>query len=102
MHVQDVTEAVSRFCEAARNLWNTAFYPDADWDDRDRFSLVCVALFDALVGAPFRVGGKLPEMCEPDPAPMQALQVIPRWELGIPIMINRSTPRSGYSEDPVN
>ncbi|MBI5850619.1 MAG: hypothetical protein HZB39_06200 [Planctomycetes bacterium] len=101
--MQDITEAVSSFREAARHLWNTTFYPGADWDARDRFSLVCVALFDAVVGAPFRLGSaKRPEMCEPDPAPMQAIQVIPGSKSGVPIMINRSTPRCGYWDDPVD
>jgi hypothetical protein len=100
---EDISDAVATFREAARHLWNTAFYPNADWDDRDRFSVVCVTLFDAIVAAPFGIGGaRLPQMCEPDPAPIQALQVIPRTEPGIPIMINRSTLRSGYWDDPVD
>ena len=40
-------------------------------------------------------------MCEHDPAPLQAIQVIPGSESGVPIMINRSTPRCGYWDDPV-
>jgi hypothetical protein len=50
--VGDITDSVAAFREAARHLWNTFFYPKADWDDRDRFSQVCVDLFAALVVAP--------------------------------------------------
>ncbi len=101
--MQDITDAVSQFREAARHLWNATFFPGADWDDRDRFSLVCVELFDALVLAPAGIRGiRLPAMCEPDPAPMRALHVVPRTESGVPIMINRTTPRCGYWDDPVD
>ncbi len=100
--MQDITDAVSGFREAARHLWNTAFFPGADWDERDRFSRVCVALFDALVLEPARIcGSKLPEMCDPDPTPIPFLQVVPRHEAGVPIMINRSIPRCGYWDDSV-
>ena len=101
--MQDVTELVTRFREAARHLWNTAFGSSVDWDDRDGFSRVCTALFDALVLSPARISDtKLPEMWESDPEPHPALQVVPRAESGVPIMINRSTPRCGYWDDPVD
>jgi hypothetical protein len=98
--MNDITKSVAAFREAARHLWNTFFYPDADWDDRDRFSEVCVLLFDALVIAPTgRSGIRLPQMYEHHAPPMDSVQVVPRS--GITIMINRATPPVGYWDDPV-
>ena len=47
--MEDITESVASYREAARHLWNAFFYPDADWDDRSRFSEICAQLFDALM-----------------------------------------------------
>lgn len=100
--MQDITQAMASFREAARHLWNSTFHPHADWDDRDRFSRVCVELFDAIVGVPCRIGGaRLPAMCEPGPEEMRALRVIPAAASGVPIMINRDASGSGYWDDPV-
>ena len=46
--MNEITESIAAFREAARHLWNTFFFPNADWDDRDRYSEVCVHLFDAV------------------------------------------------------
>jgi hypothetical protein len=83
-------------------MWNTAFLrPGVDWNARDRFSRVCVELFDALVLAPAGIRGvRLPEECEPEPKAMAALRVVPSTA-DIPIQINRSSPRCGYWDDPV-
>jgi hypothetical protein len=97
-----ISEAMSSFREAARHLWNTSFWPGAQWDDRDRFDRVCIELFDALVGTTFRIGARLPTACAPDAAPMQSVQVLPTPQTGVPILINRSKPSCGYWDDPVD
>ncbi len=98
--MKEITESVAIFREAARHLWNTFFYPNADWDDRDRFSEVCVQLFDALVVAPEGLSNiRLPQFFTHHPPPIPYLRVAPKS--GIPIMINRATPPVGYWDDPV-
>ena len=61
---QDVTPLFAAFREAARHLWNTAFYrPDAyreggaAWDRRDAFSRVIGELFTAMILDPLAVTG---------------------------------------------
>jgi hypothetical protein len=48
--MQDITEAVGRYREAARHLWNTTFCAASpNWDVRDNFSRVAVEMFTAIV-----------------------------------------------------
>jgi hypothetical protein len=99
--VNEITESIAAFREAARHLWNTFFFPNADWDDRDRYSEVCVHLFDALVVAPAGVAGiRLPQIYTHHPPAISSLHVVPKS--GVRIMINRSTPPVGYWDDPVD
>jgi hypothetical protein len=101
--MEDITESVASFREAARHLWNAFFYPDADWDDRDRFSEICVQLFDALVVMHAGVAeARLPQMYDAHPKAIPALRVVP--QSGLRIHINRShdVPRGGYWDDPVD
>jgi hypothetical protein len=101
--MRELNESIRTFREAARHLWNSAFRTGADWDARDRFSTVCAELFDAVVLAPAGTRGvRLPPMNEPEPAPLTALRVVPDSDSGIPIQINRSSPPSGYWDDPVD
>jgi hypothetical protein len=99
--LNEITRSVEAFQEAARHLWNTFFYPDAGWDDRDRYSEICVHLFDALVIAPAGlVNVWFPQMYTHHPPSIPSLRVVPKT--GIRIMINRSEPPVGYWDDPVD
>jgi hypothetical protein len=99
--MKEITESIAEFREAARHLWNVFFYPNADWDDRDRFSEICVHLFDALVVAPTGLTDiRFPHLYVGHPPAVSSLHVIPRS--GVRIMINRSSPPVGYWDDPVD
>lgn len=104
----DVTPLFVAFRETTRHLWNSAFYrPDADrdgmaWDRRDAFSRVATELFSAIVLEPLGVNEqRLPRMSEAHPAAMTCVEVEPTSVTGVPIMINRASPRTGYWDDPV-
>ena len=99
--MKEITGSIAAFREAARHLWNLFFYPNADWDDRDRFSEICVHLFDALVVAPTGLTDiRFPHLYVGHPPAVLSLHVIPRS--GLRIMINRSSPPVGYWDDPVD
>jgi hypothetical protein len=99
--VKEITESIAAFREAARHLCNAFFYPNADWDDRDRFSEICVHIFDALVVAHAGLTDiRLPHLYIHHPPAISSLHVIPRS--GLRIMINRSAPPVGYWDDPVD
>lgn len=99
----DVTDRIQKFRECARHLWNTAFFPEADWDDRERFGRVCTALFDAMVLGPLGLeDAVLPDIEFHDKAPMRCLRVVPSISSGTPIMINRTPRPGGYWDDPVD
>lgn len=106
--MRDVTPLFASFREVARHIWNTAFYrPDAHreggvaWDRRDAFSRVITELFTAMVLDPLRVTDqRLGAEWEHAAAPLTCFEVNPS-ATGIPIMINRASPRTGYWDDPV-
>ena len=101
--MEDITESVASFREAARHLWNAFFYPDADWDDRERFSEICVLLFEALVVARTTVTeARLPQMYDAHPKSIPTLRVVPRSGLRIHINRSHDVPRGGYWDDPVD
>jgi hypothetical protein len=99
----DVTELVLKYREGARHLWNTCFQGGQDWDVRDDFAEACVLLFRSLVLRPHDAVDALtgPASLEASP-PTTVLRVIPAHDTGTAILINRSTPKSGYWDDPIN
>ena len=106
--MRDVTPLFVAFRETTRHLWNSAFYrPDADrdetaWDRRDAFSKAVTELFSAMVLESLGANEeRLPPMWEGDPAAMTSFEVEPLAATGVPIMINRASPRTGYWDDPV-
>ena len=100
--MHDITERVAVFRETARHVWNTAFCPTDDWNDADRFDAVYKCLFEALVLAPMGIDGVgIPALVEVDPVPIEYLHVRANDAGAIPIHVNRTSPSSGYWDDPV-
>jgi len=101
--MQDITEEVSRYREAARHLWNTTFRAGpVSWDARDNFSRVASEMFSALVLDPLgSTENRLAEMFDPEPSHFQRIRVVPASEQ-IQILINRASKANGYWDDPVN
>jgi hypothetical protein len=108
--MRDVSSLFLAFREAARHLWNTAFYrPDPHsegavaWDRRDAFSRVATELFSAIVLEPLgATDRRLAPMWEHAAAPLTCFEVDPSATTAIPIMINRASPLTGYWDDPVS
>lgn len=101
--MRDITDEIELFREAARHLWNTAFFAgDTDFDARDAFSRVATELFSALVlgplGAPEQ---RLAPMWAGDPEHLKRISVIPKSDR-ISILVNRGTGPNQYWDDPVN
>jgi len=100
----DITEHISDFREASRHLWNTHFRreakPNQDWDLRDAFSEVHVALFNAMVRF------HLPDAAPPIPHLYDSERnVLTQYRISarpdrLPLMINRDLPASGYWDHP--
>ena len=107
--MSDVTALFAAYREAARHLWNSAFYRpglhregNAAWDRRDAFGRVAEELFTALILDPLGVTDRrLPPESAFSPSPLTCFEVMPSAAPGVPIMINRASPRTGYWDDPV-
>ena len=100
--MMDVTDSIYAFREIARHVWNTSFRNSAEWDQRDDFDQLCAALFRAAVLRPIGFPeAAIAASSDRSPKPLQFLRVIPSIEGGTPILINRTSPRSGYWDDPV-
>lgn len=101
-NTRDVTHLVASYREAARHLWNAFLREGADWDRHDDFRLVCGQLFTMIVLTPIGRGDVEPgKAWERVDTPVPFLRVIPKSEHGVPILINRTHPASGYWDDPV-
>jgi hypothetical protein len=102
--MRDVTPLFVSFREAARHLWNSTFYePGVDWDRRDSFSRVLTELFTAVVLDPLgETDQRMPQLWERAPEPLKGVAVHPNAVTGVPIAINRASPRTGYWDDPVD
>ena len=101
----DITASVANFREAARHLWNAHYrqnLSDRDcWDLRDSFDEVAIQLFASLVLEPLGLNStSLAPSNVGEPTPLTSLIVCPSPESGVPIMINRDRPRSGYWDHP--
>ena len=100
--MRDITADMTRYREAARHLWNTAFQRGADFDVRDDFSRVATELFNALVLNPLEATEqRLPEMGDAEPTPFRRISIEPSADR-VPILVNRGTQSYGYWDDPVN
>ena len=99
--MHDITERVEVFREAARHLWNTAFWPTKDWDDVLRFDAAYKALFEALVLAPMGIDGvRISGVGEAAPEPIECLYVRTSDAAAVPILIDPTCPPSGQWNDP--
>jgi hypothetical protein len=101
--VKNVTEVFDHYRMSARSVWNTAFWPDAEfrnWDSVERFGEIERILFDELV---------LVKLNRTFPAdrlfsePIPFFRVVPSSALAR-IMIQQPRPNAptGYWDDPVD
>ncbi|MDR2637562.1 MAG: hypothetical protein LBB55_04420 [Zoogloeaceae bacterium] len=99
--MKNITTEISAYREAVRHLWNSTF---ATLDETLRFG-TCLELFEQIDALIFRA-----LVCEPlgiefktraSFDPIINLKVIPISPAGIPILVNRSMPASGYWDDSV-
>jgi hypothetical protein len=96
-----------------RYLWNTHFLellPTArdPWGLRDQFDEICSGLFGALVVERLGLASVansariLSTNCDPSPATLGWLRVVPAADSGVPILINRDhSADSGYWDHPI-
>lgn len=99
----DVTEAMLTFRECARHLWNVSLRT-TDWDDHDDFNAICALLFRSIVLRPIGAAYALADLAvfsTPRSDAFRFLRVVPAVDSGVPILINRTSPPSGYWDDPV-
>jgi len=99
--MRNIKTEIGAYREAVRHLWNSTF---STLDESLRFGR-CLELFEQVDDLIFRA-----LVCEPlgiqlnaraSFDPLNNLKVIPISPTDIPVMINRSTPASGYWDDPV-
>src|SRR5687767_7311907 len=100
--MKNIKTEIAAYREAVRHLWNSTF---STLDESLRFG-ICLELFEQVDDLIFRalvcepLGIKLNPRASFDP--IINLKVIPISLLvEVPVMINRSTPASGYWDDPV-
>lgn len=99
--MRNIKTQIGAYREAVRHLWNSTF---STLDESLRFGR-CLNLFEQVDDLVFRA-----LVCEPlgiqlnaraSFDPITNLKVVPISSTDVPIMINRSTPASGYWDDPV-
>jgi hypothetical protein len=105
--MEDVTNYFNEYRECVRHLWNTYFRSVAEqineWDVRDEFDDIARALFASLVLHPLGVNAtELTPASSAQPKALRAFRIVPRTEHGVPILINRDLPRSGYWDHPLD
>jgi hypothetical protein len=100
--VKDVSGIFDHYRVSARAIWNTAFWPDADfrnWDSIERFDEIQELLFDELVLA--KIGKEWPlKNIFRNAIPF--FRIIPRSQAPIMIQNPRSETATGYWDHPVN
>jgi hypothetical protein len=101
--VMDITALMNQYRECVRHVWNGWFYQSVssreDWDLRDRFERIRLALFEALVVchvAP--VAGSTMDRVD-SMVPMAAIAI--RINGRSSIMVNRGV-STGYWDDPLD
>ena len=100
-----ITDRIEAFREAARHIWNVHFRQEAvsrqDWDLRDAFSDVYIALFRAMVCYPLPGHAPcLPHLYTPELTVLTPYRVAGENQL-LSLMINRTKPASGYWDHPI-
>ncbi len=95
----NITERINDFREAARHVWNTHFRHEAeqnqDWDLRDAFSEVYVALFNSIVRVALPDSApSIPHLWDPERNVLPEYRVTGQADR-LPLMINRDKPASG-------
>jgi hypothetical protein len=101
--MKDVSNILDHFRVSARSVWNTAFWPDADfrnWDSAERFDEIQRILFSELVLAKLQKEWPAGDIFR---IPIPFLQIVQSSE-SVPIMIQNPRPGrpSGYWDHPVN
>jgi hypothetical protein len=89
--MKDVSNILDHFRVSARSVWNTAFWPDADfrnWDSVEQFDEVQRILFSELVLAKLEKEWPAHDIFR---IPIPFLQIVPSSE-SVPIMIQNSRP----------
>lgn len=100
----DITDRVHSFREAARHLWNTWFHmsPEEgrDWNLRDAYSEVYVALFNAMVKHHLPAeAASIPHLWSDESEMSTQYRVETSLEV-LPILINRDLEAGGYWDHP--
>ena len=97
--MQEVTSFFNHYRESVRHLWNTAFLPVQEevdiWQLREAFEVIEASLFETLVL--YRLEGMWQEAA----VLLPRLRVIPTSST-MTLFINRTSPPSGYWDDPIN
>jgi len=105
--MQDVTNHFSNYRECVRHLWNLYFRSIAEthssWDVRDEFDEISRTIFSSLILRELGIRDTaLAPASSAEPETLRGFRVIPRTEHGVPILINRDLPRSGYWDHPIS
>lgn len=99
--MENINKKIHAYREATRHLWNATF-SSLEESERfgtglDLFQQIDSLLFSALVSNPLELKHAARSSLEP----FAELKVVPRSLSDIPILINRSTPATGYWDDPL-
>ena len=100
--MKDVSNIFDHFRVSARAIWNTAFWPDPDfqnWDSIDQFDEIQRILFDELVLGKVDRDWPLPDLFR---IAIPFFQVSPSGHVPIMIQNPRSERATGYWDHPVN
>ena len=101
--MKDISNILDHYRASARAIWNTAFWPDADfrnWDSVDQFDEIQRVLFSRLVLGKVKREWPVRDIFR---VPIPFFQVAPSSE-SVPIMIQNPRPgdSAGYWDHPVN
>lgn len=103
----DLTHTVTMYRECLRNIWNLFlinYIPTEDkWTYVDCFDNIIVQLFSMFL-TQYKSDGYLLEsdFLASRSNPIMNIHIVPAFEYGVPISINRNIPPSGYWDYPKN
>jgi len=100
--MKDVSGVFDHYRVSARTIWNTAFWPDADfrnWDSVEQFYEILRILFRELVLGKVDKDWPLHDIFE---IAMPFFHVVPSHDVPIMIQNPRSDRQRGYWDHPVN
>jgi len=104
--MKNITSSMNVYRECVRSIWNVHFMNQKSeiiYDLKDNFDDICAMLFSALVLK--NIGCELFEKAKAyqrTQKQLDCLIVTPISESGVPIMVNREIPPSGYWDYPVD